>query len=78
MNWIEVKEGKSTNMSRVLVYKADGMMQCLGVAIWNGKNFLADATMLSGYDFQRLTDKPMRSVTHWCYIKDLPKTTELL
>lgn len=61
--WISVSERKPEKMQRVWCYSSDGI-HSYGAAIYNGKHFLFDGTLLSGQLFDKVTDKQI-FVTHW-------------
>jgi len=72
--WISVKDALPYEYSRVVIYKLDCVLICLGIAIYSNKKFMFDATMLNDNNFERLSDKPIRGVTHYLVLPESPRT----
>lgn len=71
--WIDVKDRAPEKYSRVVIYKLDVAMICYGLAIFNGKDFLFDASLISNEKaFDLLSDKPIGGVTHWQPLPEPP------
>jgi len=73
IQWVSVKDALPDEYSRVVIYKLDCVLICLGIAIYSNKKFMFDATMLNENDFERLSDKPIMGVTHYLLLPEMPK-----
>ena len=71
---ISVKDKKPEQGKRVLVYKFAAVLMCYGVAYWNGKKFLFDATLIhDSVFFSQVSDRVVFGITHWQPLPDKPK-----
>jgi len=71
--WIKVTDRLPDEYSRVVIYKLDYVLICLGIAIYSNKKFMFDATMLKDKDLERLSDKPIMGVTHYLLLPEMPE-----
>jgi len=71
--WISVKDALPYEYSRVVIYKLDYFLICLGVAIYSNKKFMFDATIFNDNEFERLSDMPIIGVTHYLLLPEMPK-----
>lgn len=64
--WIRATpESMPDEYTRAVVYKVDVALMCYGIAVFNGKQWITDGTFLSESDFERLSDKPLKGITHY-------------
>lgn len=74
MEWISVDQKLPEKYQRVIVLKFDVCLICVACAIYNGNDFLFDATMInkSKY-FEKVSDRQLTGITHWTPLLKIPK-----
>lgn len=74
MEWISVKDRLPEQYHRVFVYKPNCAIACYGCAIYNGKQFMFDASLIAMQgNWEKLSDRVISGVTHWAPIKPHPE-----